>query len=330
MGCIDGRSTPAMKSSRGQARVGAWLRVPPPAFGTLATQVGDEESFESDEGTGAAFGVHRQMSGRVQDEPRVGRSAGCAGPGHGATGRAGFGCDPSRRPSMRAMRSRNSVTADSKAGVLPRSWVAVVAGEASSQVVGFPDVDPCALTFRTLGQDQPVEPGHILQWGERRLVAAIKSNGAPVEPLQADPHIDRFVDGAPVSGRVRSARRSVSQPSAVDSGSRHPARHLVRTQRRAARRHPRRHPRTATPAVTVTGAIIAAAATRIGSARVSWRRLSSEWRARPEPRRGMVLDRLVADGYGLIGGVGEYEHIWRMAYVPGRKGIIVALAERID
>jgi len=34
----------------------------------------------------------------------------------------------------------------------------------------------------------------------------------------------------------------------------------------------------------------------------------------------MVLDRLVADGYGLIGGVGEYEHIWRMAYVPGRKG----------
>lgn len=89
--------------------------------------------------------------------------------------------------------------------MLPRSWVAVVAGEASSQVVGFPDVDPCALTFRTLGQDQPVEPGHILQWGERRLVAAIKCNGAPVEPLQAGPHIDRFVDGAPVSGRC--ARR---------------------------------------------------------------------------------------------------------------------------
>jgi hypothetical protein len=34
----------------------------------------------------------------------------------------------------------------------------------------------------------------------------------------------------------------------------------------------------------------------------------------------MVLDRRVADGYGLIGGVGEYEHIWRMAYVPGRRG----------
>jgi hypothetical protein len=44
----------------------------------------------------------------------------------------------------------------------------------------------------------------------------------------------------------------------------------------------------------------------------------------------MVLDRLVADGHGLIAGVGEYEHIWRMAYVPGPEGIIVALAERID
>ena len=79
----------------------------------------------------------------------------------------------------------------------------------------------------------------------------------------------------------------------------------------------------------MTGAIIAAAATRTGSAMVSWRSLSSEWRARPEPRRGMVLYRLVADSYGLIGGVGEYEHIWRMAYVPGPEGIIVALAERI-
>ncbi|TMC51312.1 MAG: VOC family protein [Chloroflexi bacterium] len=42
-----------------------------------------------------------------------------------------------------------------------------------------------------------------------------------------------------------------------------------------------------------------------------------------------VLDRLVADGYGLIGGVGEYEHTWSMAYVRGPEGIIVALAERI-
>ena len=42
-----------------------------------------------------------------------------------------------------------------------------------------------------------------------------------------------------------------------------------------------------------------------------------------------VLDRLVVDGYGLIGGVGEYEDAWRMAYVRGPEGIIVSLAERI-
>jgi catechol 2,3-dioxygenase-like lactoylglutathione lyase family enzyme len=43
-----------------------------------------------------------------------------------------------------------------------------------------------------------------------------------------------------------------------------------------------------------------------------------------------VLDRLAADGYGLVGGVGQYEHIWRMAYVRGPEGIIVSLAQRID
>ncbi len=43
-----------------------------------------------------------------------------------------------------------------------------------------------------------------------------------------------------------------------------------------------------------------------------------------------ILGRLVADGYGLVGGVGEYEGIWRMAYVRGPEGIIVTLAERID
>jgi hypothetical protein len=32
---------------------------------------------------------------------------------------------------------------------------------------------------------------------------------------------------------------------------------------------------------------------------------------------------------GLVGGIGEYEHIWRMAYVRGPEGIIVSLAERI-
>jgi catechol 2,3-dioxygenase-like lactoylglutathione lyase family enzyme len=43
-----------------------------------------------------------------------------------------------------------------------------------------------------------------------------------------------------------------------------------------------------------------------------------------------VLDRLAADGFRLVGGVGEYEGIWHMAYVRGPEGIIVALAERID
>lgn len=42
-----------------------------------------------------------------------------------------------------------------------------------------------------------------------------------------------------------------------------------------------------------------------------------------------ALDRLAADGYGLVGGVGQYEHVWRMAYVRGPEGIIVSLAERI-
>ena len=39
--------------------------------------------------------------------------------------------------------------------------------------------------------------------------------------------------------------------------------------------------------------------------------------------------RLVPDGYGLAGGIGQYEHIWRMAYVRGPEGIIVSVAERI-
>ena len=43
-----------------------------------------------------------------------------------------------------------------------------------------------------------------------------------------------------------------------------------------------------------------------------------------------IVDRLAADGYGLVGGVGQYEDIWRMAYVRGPEGIIVSLAERID
>jgi catechol 2,3-dioxygenase-like lactoylglutathione lyase family enzyme len=42
-----------------------------------------------------------------------------------------------------------------------------------------------------------------------------------------------------------------------------------------------------------------------------------------------AVDRLTAGGYGLVGGIGQYEDIWRMAYVRGPEGIIVSLAERI-
>lgn len=43
----------------------------------------------------------------------------------------------------------------------------------------------------------------------------------------------------------------------------------------------------------------------------------------------VIVDGLAADGYGLVGGVGQYENVWRMAYVRGPEGIVVALAERI-
>ena len=43
-----------------------------------------------------------------------------------------------------------------------------------------------------------------------------------------------------------------------------------------------------------------------------------------------AVDRAAEDGYGLVGGIGEYEGFWRMAYVRGPEGIIVSLAERID
>jgi catechol 2,3-dioxygenase-like lactoylglutathione lyase family enzyme len=42
-----------------------------------------------------------------------------------------------------------------------------------------------------------------------------------------------------------------------------------------------------------------------------------------------ALDRLAADGYGLVGGVGQYEDIWRMAHVRGPEGIVVTLSQRI-
>lgn len=43
-----------------------------------------------------------------------------------------------------------------------------------------------------------------------------------------------------------------------------------------------------------------------------------------------LVDQLRSAGYGLVGGIGEYEGVWRMAYVRGPEGIIVALAQRLD
>jgi len=43
-----------------------------------------------------------------------------------------------------------------------------------------------------------------------------------------------------------------------------------------------------------------------------------------------ILDTLAADGYHLVGGVGQYESSWRMAAVRGPEGIIVNLAQRIS
>jgi catechol 2,3-dioxygenase-like lactoylglutathione lyase family enzyme len=42
-----------------------------------------------------------------------------------------------------------------------------------------------------------------------------------------------------------------------------------------------------------------------------------------------TVDRLAADGYGLVGGIGQHESSWRMAYVRGPEGIVVSLAEQI-
>jgi len=42
-----------------------------------------------------------------------------------------------------------------------------------------------------------------------------------------------------------------------------------------------------------------------------------------------AVDQATSAGYGLVGGIGEYEGSWRMAYVWGPDGIIVALAQPI-
>lgn len=41
-----------------------------------------------------------------------------------------------------------------------------------------------------------------------------------------------------------------------------------------------------------------------------------------------AVDAVAVDGYGLVGGIGEYEGSVRMAYVRGPEGIIVSLFEQ--
>lgn len=42
-----------------------------------------------------------------------------------------------------------------------------------------------------------------------------------------------------------------------------------------------------------------------------------------------TVDRLAAEGFPLVGGIGQHEDVWLMAYVRGPDGIVVSLAERI-
>jgi catechol 2,3-dioxygenase-like lactoylglutathione lyase family enzyme len=42
-----------------------------------------------------------------------------------------------------------------------------------------------------------------------------------------------------------------------------------------------------------------------------------------------AVEAVAADGYGLVGGIGEYEGSVRMAYVRGPEGIVVSLFEQI-
>ncbi|HJQ41737.1 MAG TPA: hypothetical protein VJ831_01515 [Jatrophihabitantaceae bacterium] len=42
-----------------------------------------------------------------------------------------------------------------------------------------------------------------------------------------------------------------------------------------------------------------------------------------------AVEWAAAEGYGLVGGIGEYQGIVRMAYVRGPDGIVVSLFDRI-
>jgi Glyoxalase/Bleomycin resistance protein/Dioxygenase superfamily len=43
-----------------------------------------------------------------------------------------------------------------------------------------------------------------------------------------------------------------------------------------------------------------------------------------------AVDGLAANGYGLVGGIGQHENTWRMAHARGPEGIVVSPTERID
>lgn len=42
-----------------------------------------------------------------------------------------------------------------------------------------------------------------------------------------------------------------------------------------------------------------------------------------------AVDRAAADGYGLVGGIGEYQESVRMAYVRGPEGLVVSLFQQL-
>lgn len=42
-----------------------------------------------------------------------------------------------------------------------------------------------------------------------------------------------------------------------------------------------------------------------------------------------AVDAVAADGYGLVGSIGEYEGAVRMAYVRGPDGVVVSLFEQL-
>jgi catechol 2,3-dioxygenase-like lactoylglutathione lyase family enzyme len=43
-----------------------------------------------------------------------------------------------------------------------------------------------------------------------------------------------------------------------------------------------------------------------------------------------VVDLVANDGYGLVGRIGDYEGVWRMAHVRGPEGLVVSVAQRLD